>query len=199
MKRWSDGTPDRPRAGSTGRAGAWRGVWVCVALAAWTVPTGASPSPPVLVPFSASAAAVELAGDGFEAPALTTNAWERYGQGYDWAPGAGRGGGGAIACRSSDGKSAHGASRHIVLNQTSAAPIVVRGWSRAEVVAGSADADYALYVDAIYDDGTPLWGENAPFACGTHDWQRREFVILPEKPIRSLTLFRLSVMALMSL
>lgn len=187
MERSDNGSPGRPRA--TGPAGSWRGAWAGVALAIAAAPAGASPSPPVLVPFSTGAAAAELVADGFEDPAPKHRTWERYEQGYEWASGAGRGGGGAIACGSADGKSGHGASRHIVLNQTSAAPIVVRGWSRAEDVGGAADADYALYVDAQYDDGTPLWGENAAFACGTHDWQRREFMILPEKPVRSLTLY----------
>src|SRR5208282_3710916 len=44
------------------------------------------------------------------------------------------------------------------------------------------------YVDLTYEDGTPLWGQTADFRCGTHDWEYRECVILPEKPVKSITL-----------
>ena len=43
------------------------------------------------------------------------------------------------------------------------------------------DADYSLYVDLVYADGTPLWGQTAQFRTGTHDWEAREMIILPEK------------------
>ena len=49
---------------------------------------------------------------------------------------------------------------------------------------GSPDIDYSLYLDLVYADGTPLWGQTAPFATGTHDWQRRQVVVFPEKPVQ---------------
>ena len=33
-----------------------------------------------------------------------------------------------------------------------------------------------------------LWGQTADFNCGTHDWEKREFVLLPDKPVKSFTL-----------
>ncbi len=80
-----------------------------------------------------------------------------------------------------------GASQALELNRTQPAPLVVRGWSRAEAVSGSPDSDYSLYVDLVYTDGTPLWGQAVEFDCGTHDWQLQELLILPEKPVRGLT------------
>ena len=68
-------------------------------------------------------------------------------------------------------------------------PLVVRGWSRAESVSGSPDAGYSLYVDLTYADGTPLWGQTANFRCGAHDWELRELVIAPTRPVRSLTVY----------
>ena len=53
---------------------------------------------------------------------------------------------------------------------------------------GSPDANYSLYLDLVYADGTPLWGQTAPFAIGTHDWQRRQVVVLPEKPVKTLAI-----------
>ena len=43
-------------------------------------------------------------------------------------------------------------------------------------------------MDIVYADGTPLWGQTANFTCGTHDWEQRQFVLLPDKPVKSLTL-----------
>jgi hypothetical protein len=33
-------------------------------------------------------------------------------------------------------------------------------------------------------DGTPLWGQTAPFSVGTHDWQRKQVLIVPSKPLK---------------
>src|SRR4029453_16962749 len=62
-----------------------------------------------------------------------------------------------------------------------------RGWSEAENVSGSSDSDYSIYIDLVYSDGSPLWGQTAPFRTGSHDWQEREVVIVPKKPVKSLT------------
>ena len=79
-----------------------------------------------------------------------------------------------------------GASQTVVLNQTRPEPILAVAWSKAEAVTGTPDSDYALYLDLVYADGTSLWGQTAPFATGTHDWQRRQVIVFPERPVRSL-------------
>ncbi len=80
-----------------------------------------------------------------------------------------------------------GASQHLVLDQKTPAPIMAAVWSRAEDVGGGPDSDYSLYLDLVYTDGTPLWGQTASFAVGTHEWERREVVVFPDKPIKSLS------------
>jgi hypothetical protein len=50
------------------------------------------------------------------------------------------------------------------------------------------DANYSLYIDATYTDGTSLFGQTANFRPGTHDWEQSSFTLRPGKPIRSLTL-----------
>jgi len=80
-----------------------------------------------------------------------------------------------------------GASQRIVLDQTRPEPIVAAAWSRAEGVSGSADADYSLYLDLVYDDGTPVWGQVAPFQAGTHDWQEARVTFLPTRPVKELS------------
>jgi hypothetical protein len=73
---------------------------------------------------------------------------------------------------------------HVVeLNQTKPAPFRVTAWSRAQDVSGSADSGYSLYLDIYYTDGTPEWGWIAPFSTGTHDWERREVLVVPRKPV----------------
>ncbi len=114
--------------------------------------------------------------------------WSAAPNGYQAAPGEGRQGSTALRCTAPDSTGWRGAHQTLSLNRKTAAPLVVRGWSRAEGVTGSPDSGYSLYADLIYDDGTPLWGQTANFATGTHDWQMREVVIQPEKPVRSLTL-----------
>ncbi len=84
-----------------------------------------------------------------------------------------------------------GVARRYDLNQTTAAPIVATGWSRAENVGGSVGADYSLYIDIIYVDGSALWGQTAPFAVGDSDWTQERVAIFPEKPIKSLTFYGL--------
>lgn len=114
--------------------------------------------------------------------------WSAAAQGYRVAQGEGRQGTQALACENSSGDGWCGASQTLVLNRTNVTPLVVKGWSRAENVAGSSDSGYALYADLIYADGTPLWGQTVNFRCGMHDWERRELVILPEKPVKAITL-----------
>jgi hypothetical protein len=96
-----------------------------------------------------------------------------------------------ICDNGSDAEVRRGVFQQVDLNQTTPAPIVAIAWSKAEAVGGSADADYSLYLDLVYMDGTPLWGQVAPFSVGTHDWERREVVLYPEKPVKTVFLYML--------
>lgn len=146
---------------------------------------------PVMRVVQASGAGLNLLRNpGFELG--TTNmltSWSAGPQGLRAAPGEGRTNSQALACRASDATGWYGASQTLTLNRTNCVPVAVRGWSRAEEVSGSADSNYSLYVDIVYQDGSPLWGQTGNFSAGTHGWEAREFVILPEKPIRALTLY----------
>ncbi len=86
-----------------------------------------------------------------------------------------------------DSRVQRGASQTITLNQTRPEPIFASAWSKAEGVGGSRNNDYALYIDLVHTDGTPLWGRTDVFNVGTHDWQRAEVVIFPDKPVRSVS------------
>ncbi len=127
-------------------------------------------------------------GDFEEAAGGRLAGWTAAPQGYSAAKGEGRNGSQALRCENPDGRVWVGASQSLELNRTNAAPLVVRGWSKAENVSGASDRDYSLYVDILYADGSTLWGQTANFHAGTHDWEQREMVILPEKPVKVLTL-----------
>ncbi len=91
----------------------------------------------------------------------------------------------------SDAKAKRGVTQHVTLNQTAPQPIVAAAWSRAVGVTGGRDNNYALYLDLVYSDGSQLWGQTANFDVGTHDWQRREVTVVPEKPVKSLSFYLL--------
>ena len=77
-------------------------------------------------------------------------------------------------------------SQTVELNQTRPQPLVVGAWSKAEGVQGSRGAEYSVWVDLTYTDGTPLWGQRATFEVGTHDWQHAEQAFVVSKPVKSV-------------
>ena len=116
---------------------------------------------------------------------LVEGAWLKYEQGFNFQDDS-------FVCDNGDAANvARGASQSIVLDQTRADPIIASVESRCEGVEGSANPDYSLYLDLIYTDGTTLWGQTALFDGGSHDWQRREVVILPNKPVRQVSVYLL--------
>lgn len=90
-------------------------------------------------------------------------------------------------CRNATAEEHRGLTHQVTLNQTQPIPIVAECWSRAQDVSGGQDSNYSLYLDLVYTDGTPLWGQVATFKPGTHDWQKRTVVVAPAKPIRSVS------------
>jgi hypothetical protein len=131
-------------------------------------------------------------------PIPTTRLYDVCGEGaehwFHYAPGGyvfdmatKHGGTHAAACSNPTATAESGLLQIVELNQDKPVPIVAGGWSKAQDVSGQPDGNYALYLDILYRDGTPLYGQVAPFACGTHDWQFRSVTIRPAKPIKSLT------------
>jgi hypothetical protein len=112
---------------------------------------------------------------------LLPNAWR------PWREGFRRDGTLFVCDNGNDTRVQRGVSQSVELNQRRPEPIVAIAFSKAEGVTGSSDADYSLYLDLLYVDGTPLWGQIAPFTTGTHHWQRRQVVIIPEKPVRQVS------------
>jgi hypothetical protein len=118
--------------------------------------------------------------------AVTAEDARQYESGFKYAEGV-------FSCdNGQDGKARRGAVWSVTLNQSEAAPIAASAWARSEGVTGTADPDYSLYIDLIYMDGTPLWGQVASFdpdaAVG---WHQRQVVITPDKPVRSASIYLL--------
>jgi uncharacterized repeat protein (TIGR01451 family) len=78
---------------------------------------------------------------------------------------------------------AHGAWQTITFSQPISRPLYFSGYSRAECVGGETDINYSLYLDVYYTDGTPSYGHVLEFEPCSSDWQFREGLIIPEKPI----------------
>ena len=133
-----------------------------------------------------------ISNPGFESVTSgRASGWEPYERGYQLDTAVKHSGNEAIRCTNTSPSDGSGASFVITLNQTVPTPMVVTGWSRAENVSGSSNSDYSIYVDLQYTDGTPLWGQVAPFRTGTHDWQRARVLILPAKPVKSARVYAL--------
>lgn len=114
---------------------------------------------------------------------LTRNGWQPYQKGFERTDGA------WLCDNGSDEKAHRGVVQTVVLDQKTPTPIIATAWSRAEGVAGSSDADYSLYLDLTYGDGSHLWGQTTAFSVGTHDWQQRRATILPQKPVKSAAFY----------
>jgi len=117
------------------------------------------------------------------------NNWYPWRQGYTVAIGTGRANSSAVYCHSDLNYKQHGIGQSLLLNQNTPIPIVAGGWSKASNVSGGRDSGYSVYVDIIFQDDTPLWGQTGNFNTGTHDWEKQEFVIIPPKPIKSLNIY----------
>jgi len=105
-----------------------------------------------------------------------------------WERGFTRDGKTFVCDNGTDAAGRRGATQTVRLDQKRPMPIIAVVWSKAAGVSGSADTDYSLYLDLEYTDGTPLWGQIATFATGTHGWQRRQVIVYPERPVKSVTM-----------
>jgi hypothetical protein len=116
---------------------------------------------------------------------LRQDAWEPWEKGFE------RDGERLVCSNGTDTKVQRGAGQTVVLNQTRPQPVVATAWSRAAGVTGGKNADYSLYLDILYMDGTPQWGQLTPFNTGTHDWEKRRVFFFPDKPIKSVHFYLL--------
>jgi hypothetical protein len=130
-----------------------------------------------------------LTNGGFEtAGGEQPEGWSRYDRGGAIERSAWHTGTASVRCDNPEGVLGMGFSQTLTLDRSEVRTLIASGWSKADNVVGTPNADYSLYVDIIYQDGTPLWGQVASFSCGTHDWEHRQVRIVPEKPVKQISL-----------
>ena len=133
-----------------------------------------------------------LVNPDFEAgDATTIEGWNAYEEGYAVDTSEAHSPGRSARLRSASDGESHGLYQGVTLNQTEPRPLYFGGWSRADGVSGEENGDYSIYIDITYDDDTNLFGQTVEFAVGDHDWTWGEAVIVPQKPIRSLSVYLL--------
>ena len=117
--------------------------------------------------------------------------WDFWQDGYVVVPGAGRGGTRAIQCTITEENlgTQFGARQRVDLDQEHPHPVIASAWSRAQDVSGSPSPGYSIYLDFIFQDGTAWWMQTANFSTGTHDWEERRFIAVPQKPIRTVYVY----------
>ena len=128
-------------------------------------------------------------GDFESIDEVAIRSWEPYKQGYEVTRDAGRDGSTGAYCKNENGRGESGIGQSIELDRDIPIPLSVRGWSKARDVSGGKDSGYSIYVDIIFQDDTPLWGQTGKFSTGTHDWEMQEFLIMPSKPVKRLTVY----------
>ena len=143
-------------------------------------PMESSPRPTAAVPEGAPVKTILDVGDAGES-LLKADAWAPWQKGFERQAGV------FVCDNGSDTKVQRGVSQSVELSQTKPEPILAVAWSKADGVGGGRNSDYSLYLDLLYTDGTPLWGQISPFDVGTHDWERRQVLVFPEKPVKSLS------------
>ena len=129
-------------------------------------------------------------GDCEQADSGALRQWLPYEDGYQAAKGEGRGRSTAACChgvRDAQG----GLWQTLQLDQRAPRPVLVEAWSRAVGVTGRPDAHYSLYLDVYFGEGEPLYGQQASFDTGTHDWQQRTVLVIPTRPIQRINVYGL--------
>ena len=112
---------------------------------------------------------------------LRPNAWKPWQKGFEKR-------GNAFICDNGpNAQVQRGISQTIPLNQTAPESIVAVAWSKAQNAGGSRNSDYSLYLDILYSDGTPLWGQTDSFNVGTHGWEKAKVMVFPDKLIKSVS------------
>jgi len=111
-------------------------------------------------------------------------AWHGMGGGFVVDTGVAHSGGASMRCAGATLADTHGARQVVPLDPPLLHPLRVSGWARAD--GAEVGQDFDVYLDLHYEDGTPLWGQIAPFQAGTHDWQYSELVFDVSKPVRTI-------------
>jgi len=115
--------------------------------------------------------------------------WDPFAKGYELDREVTRDtGSGSIRMVRAQGDGDMGAVQVLQLDQNEVRPIWISGYSRAEGVTPGIAINYSLYADLTYQNGSNSWGHAVGFDAGTHSWQHRDLVIIPDAPVKTVNL-----------
>lgn len=131
---------------------------------------------------------LEVARKGVVERASTVlRGWDPYAEGYRVDTNVSRDtGSGSIRVDRDPGMGDMGAVQIVQLDQDVVRPIWINGYSRAEDVSSGSTVNYSLYADVTYQNGSNSWGHAVGFDSGSHSWQRRDLVIVPDAPVKNV-------------
>jgi len=113
--------------------------------------------------------------------------WEKFGKGYVVDTSTFKSGRRSVRCDCKGEGEATGVHQVITIEKPTRQPIIISGWSKARNV--QPGGHYSIYLDIFYEDGTPLWGKQAFFRPGTHDWEYSAAIIPPAKPVKKILVY----------
>ena len=90
-----------------------------------------------------------------------------------------------LSSESTEGR--EGALVSIMVDPPIRHPFRVSAWSRAQ--GAEAGQDYSVYLDVFYEDDTALWGQQARFRTGSHDWEQASQVFDVAKPVKRIDVY----------
>ena len=113
--------------------------------------------------------------------------WEPVRRGYEIDRQTFHAGTQSIKCTARGGEDGMGVVQTITYDKPDRRPLIISGWCKTQDTLGGGDC--AIYVDGVYEDGSPWWGKRTTWARGTHDWQYSAAVHWPAKPVKELQVF----------
>ena len=117
--------------------------------------------------------------------------WDRYESGYTFSregmKGANLDSSAACLVKLDNIGKVAGAMQEAIINQKEPKPLLLHGWSKALNVSGAGQsADYSLYADTTFMDGTHSWAFTIPFDQNKEGWQEAFGILDFPKPIHSI-------------
>ncbi len=78
----------------------------------------------------------------------------------------------------------------IVLNQKTPVPVRFSAWCKAEdTTAPEKGYKISLPCTVVYQDGKKVYAASTPFPSGNFDWQERQVLLMPEKPVKAIIIY----------
>ena len=94
----------------------------------------------------------------------------------------------AVCSNGIDAAKWNGWQWQVHLGQKEPLPFSITAESRAETDSIGNPADYSIYLDVRYADGTSLYGQHASFFPEPElGWQHRKVSVVPDKPVKSVS------------